>query len=83
MKFALNFIEFSLFREMKENNACFRILTMLIVRYRLSFQGFLEKVAWILVADLHFKRENTKPQTCTCFVLAVSSNYWSVNTKKN
>lgn len=61
MKFALNLIEFSLFRDMKENNAFFRILTMLIIRYRLPFQDNLEKVGCILVADLPFKKESTKP----------------------
>lgn len=51
MKFAPNFI---FFIQSNERKHCFRILTRLIVKYRLSFQDFLEKIACILVTDLPF-----------------------------
>jgi len=65
MKFAHNFTEISLFREIKDNNACFRILIMLVIRHRLSFQDFLEKVACMLLLIYPLKKN-----TCICLVLA-------------
>lgn len=67
MKSALHFIVFSLFRVIRGNDAFFRILTMLISRYRLSFQDFLYlgccwlPVSWLLIYSLKKKTQPLKP----------------------